>query len=321
MKLRHSTRAGRGGFTLIEMLMVILIIVILAGLLSSAVVKAISKAREVRNRDNISQLASALENFKAKFGFYPPSRIKLCKFYNQYNFSNPLDTDSVQTLTRMFPRIDILSWTSAGIDWDGTGNTGEPPSILEGDQCLVFFLGGIPGRPAGLPPTVLGFSTSPANPATGSTERIGPFYEFQPTRLVYSKPGNTPIHPSAPFFLTYLDAYSSSDGVGNIIQGAPYAYFSSYKTTNGYNRYAAAFMNSDCATLTVWPYLGAPGKYLNPNSFQIISAGSNGFFGLGSDVPTKIWTPANASNFYPDTSAGRDDQANFYDAPLGIESK
>jgi prepilin-type N-terminal cleavage/methylation domain-containing protein len=319
MRLTPVTRRKRPGFTLLEVIVVIVIILILASLILAATVRALAKAREVRNRNDISQLSTALENFKGKFGFYPPSRIRLCKLYGQYtNLGVPgIDADSVQYLTRMFPHIDLNSWAVNGIDWDGTGNRNEPPSLLEGDQCLVFFLGGIPRQPAApVPGACMGFSTNPSNPALGSADRIGPFYEFLPARLVLANLVGTPIHPNAPFYFTYADAYATTDGVGTIVAGAPFAYFSSYKTTNGYNRYG----NSDCPTLTLSPYwqvAGTPNQYVSPNSYQIISAGKDGRFGGGGGP----WSPATASNYYPDGTPGRDDQASFYDSPLGVENK
>src|SRR5207253_9071458 len=79
-----------------------------------------------------------------------------------------------------------------------------------------------------------------------------------------------PAHHPRPSFPTRRssDLYSSRDTYGSV----PYAYFSSYKTRNGYNRFAS----TDCPSLGVWPYAEAltpTVRYLNPNTFQIISAG------------------------------------------------
>src|SRR5262245_47534856 len=122
MRLAPLTGRKRAGFTLIEMVVVVVIILILVSLIAGATVRALYKGREVKNRNDISQLAAALENFKSKFGFYPPSRIRLCKFYNQYNAGVQVDVDSVATIQRMFPRIDLNGWSAQGIDWNATGN-------------------------------------------------------------------------------------------------------------------------------------------------------------------------------------------------------
>src|SRR5437667_755271 len=139
----------------------------------------------------------------------------------------------------MFPNIDINIW-KVGIDWNGN-QTLDGPYILEGDQALVFALGGIPARPT--PPQCLGFSTNPRNPADATTtDRIGPFFEFKSERLVLLSPSD-PTNPRSRQHYSYADVYSSTDGNGTLLSGAPYAYFSSYKTANGYNRYYDAVNN------------------------------------------------------------------------------
>src|SRR5262249_3285341 len=152
-------------------------------------------------------------------------------------------------------------------------------------------------------------------------ERISPFYEFKSNRLV-----RVPVID--PFF-HYLDVYGSK----------PYAYFSAYGKRNGYNPYlniplpngpsgAAPF--SDSHALGVFPYdeeLGNPGRYLNPDSFQIISAGANEKFGRGTFNPSALWNYRSAGtnmqalwDFGPpvDNMAGADDQSNFHSLLVGV---
>src|SRR5262249_47369024 len=142
------------------------------------------------------------------------------------------------------------------------------PINLEGDQCLVFFLGGIPAAGGG----TLGVSADQADPSLGTAQRKGPYFKFESSPLfdraglgLYSYAG-PPVTPP--------------QGTGWV--GTPYAYFSSYKQQNGYLRYAAA-LGSDCQTLQVSPYSEAlTTRFLNPSGFQIISAGKDGIFGRGS---------------------------------------
>lgn len=230
MRVQDNKRQSRSGFTLVELLVVILIIAVLVSLLAGAVTRALGTANRTRNRAEIGQLASAVENFKAKFGIYPPSRIVLVES-GDYTPPAPaltqLYADSVATLRRLWPRLAFP------IDWNGNGTTTQT-FVLYGDQCLVFFLGGIQDTASGRP-ACLGFSTSPTKPALPPTaanmERIGPFFEFESGRLraIHAVGGVT-----VPFY-SYFDTYG----------GAPYAYFSSYKTRNGYNRYLA-LGTSDC---------------------------------------------------------------------------
>lgn len=345
MKLACARQSERRGFTLVELMVVIAIIGLLVSMLTAAVYKAVATGNRVKNQNEISQISTAVEAFKQKFGIYPPSRLLLAERLTDYTSGDPslatLRSDSLAFLTTIFPRLNFNQ--SLFIDWDGNKSP-SPPVILEGDQCLVFFLGGIPQTDANGRPFCSGFSTNPANPAyhvLKGGDTIPPFFEFDSTRLVPQKRNGVlirvPRNNSAvsQVHFSYLDTY------GNV----PYAYFSSYKTRNGYNR----FGSSDCDSLGVWPYAdGAnpPGlnpswRYLNPNTFQIISAGANGQiagpknmgFGRGSDPgdlarnvdPT--WTPTRAGSCqanrgYTDPplsppQAGIDDQSNFYDTTLG----
>src|SRR5437899_1026639 len=119
----HSplTTHRRSAFTLIEMLIVIAIIVILVAMLLPVVFGALRRANETKNRSDISQLATSVQLFQTEFKVkgYFPSRIHLAENYNSYNLSNQLDKDSVQFLTGMFPRIDLMLWSTRGIDWNG----------------------------------------------------------------------------------------------------------------------------------------------------------------------------------------------------------
>jgi len=358
MKTPQTRPGTRRGFTLIELLIVIAIIGIILSLVAAAVIQAMKSGRRTQNRADISQLDVGIESFKQKFGAYPPSRIRLCESLLYYDLAtnpatgqpnNQLDTDSVQFLTAMFPKIDTNAWATQGIDWNGNG-TIDPPGAspwvpgmdcpggitLEGDQCLVFFLGGIPVLPnpsLGTTAQCLGFSTNPRNPASPTTDRIGPFLEFDSKRLVLLRFAGNPFNR----YFSYGDNYCTTDGFGTLVSGAPYAYFSSYKNPNGYNRYATfqlaqpvypapgvalAFGASDCSTLGVagGAYFESAStigtKYLKPNSFQIISAGADGFFGLGGGP----WNGATAPQMYPAGNPGFDDQSNFSSAMLNVGS-
>jgi general secretion pathway protein G len=328
----------RPGFTLIELMVVILIIGILFALVAAAVYGGLTKGKQTRNRVEISQLEEALEQFKQRFGAYPPSRILLSEIQAGYTGADPdgLKADSLAFLNKMFPR---LNWSTVntpitggakwqGVDW--SGDTLQNAAItLEGDECLVFFLGGIPvpsqqSAGNGAHPGVLGFASNPANPADPtSTSRIGPFFEFDTNRLVALRASGPGHH-----YYSYLDNYGLSDGFGKLLAGVPYLYFSSYKSRNGYNRYFSVDNNSDCTTFGVWPYIqsgpaasapSSPIMYLKPNSFQIISAGADVTFGPGTPPTGGVfWTPSTAAAMYPVSSPGHDDQSNFTGSLLGV---
>lgn len=375
MRTLPIPRRRHSGFTLIELLMVILIIGVLASLLLAAVFKVLGKTDEVRNRNDISQLNSAVVFFQSKFQVdHIPSLIILCETLDDYyNNSYPgenlnprsnLHRDSVAYLTRLWPRLigtgfdmnmpprPIRFWNATtpfarGIDWNGNNAIDSGAMLLEGDQCLVFFLGGIPDNISGTA-GCLGFSTNPTSPATPGGDRIGPLFEFATTRLSI-----LPLPMGYPMFLNATRStlhYSYQDTYGSNV----FAYFSGYRTANQYNRYFSqtAGVNfrpfSDCLYLGfvnsasvpafangIWPHaevLAPAPRFLNPKSFQIVSAGRNGIFGVGTNLTSaspQVWQAALATDVYPEVKPtdtgvpferrfGYDDQANFYERNLGV---
>jgi hypothetical protein len=200
-----------------------------------------------------------------------------------------------------------------------------PPNgtILHGDQCLVFFLGGVQVVQNGVN-GCQGFSTNPQDPGFTNplnptipplkfTPGIGPFMQFKANQLAgpYTDTlgGGGWVRNADPMgFFVYKDPWST-----------PYGYFSSYKSRNGYNRYGTG-ANCDCPALlpATSPLIGAslPGgayndgtNYQNAESVQIISAGANGLFGPGG-----IWSAPNASAI---GANGQDDLCNFHDKIMG----
>lgn len=288
-------QATRPAFTLVELLVVIAIIGILMSLLLAAVTKTMTRIEETRTRNDIAQLSQAIESFKAKYNVgYIPSRIVLRRQLSTYG-TTPLELDSKAYINQVWPTIDRAGAVSH--NWGGMDG-----ATLYGHQCLVFFLGGIQVNGA-----CTGFSTNPNDPTAPGGDRVS-FFDFPTNRLVDAGGG----------FLAFKDGYGK----------VPYAYFSSYKKTNGYNRYPG----SDCSTLSTTfaplapsPYAenlgGAAGdKYLNPNTFQIISAGRDKNFGRGTFDAAHLWNARNPTGNadYVATAPGADDMSNFSDRFLGI---
>jgi general secretion pathway protein G len=335
---RKPSWPGRGGFTLIELLVVIAIISILMALTAAAVLRTLGVGPRVKTRTELGQLDGAMEAFKAKYKVnMVPSRLALRKFSADYNLQrdpttgnpvNPLDYDSYTYLTAVFPGLG-KTWQTRGINWHtswvGVPATQKPFEILEGDQCLVFFLGGIETTN---PNGCLGFSIDSANPdkpfdkdvipppSTQPGERVS-FYDFNSPRLFIPLDATTkkPLRGPNTVFLSYADGY----GRGDATVDKPYLYFSTYGIENNYNRYLSLPQDpkkSDCKTFKVWPYAEAlqpiP-RYVKPKTFQIISAGTNQTFGTGTvadgtvAVPF-VWTAGTAAQIGAD---GQDDLANF----------
>jgi prepilin-type N-terminal cleavage/methylation domain-containing protein len=69
MKILH--RSGKGGFTLIEMLVVIAIIAILTGIIITGLVGSRAKARDAKRASDLSQIALAIEQYFDRCDQYP----------------------------------------------------------------------------------------------------------------------------------------------------------------------------------------------------------------------------------------------------------
>jgi len=270
---------------------------------AAAVFKVLDKGPEVNARNDISQLSNALGEFKTKFGDYPPSKIVLRRFASEYNNPpNQVDADSLSFLKKMYPRIlDPVAnggvWTDPmkGIDW-GAGST---PIFMEGQNCLVFFLGGAQTS-AGNVNGCLGWGTDPHNPMnlTGGTLNGTPFYQFPAPRLRGSAGG-----------FEFVDAWGRQ----------PYLYFSSGKAKNNYSSpplpgfpSGLRYGTSDCATYNVSPYylsLSPSPRFHHEETYQIVAAGKDKLFGPGGQ-----WTTASAFTM---PINGRDDMTNFHGRLMG----
>ena len=67
-----TRRRPPAGFTLVELLTVVLIIGMLTALISSAAIMARAAVRKSVDKTEVTQLAMALEKYKTEYGEYPP---------------------------------------------------------------------------------------------------------------------------------------------------------------------------------------------------------------------------------------------------------
>jgi len=123
--------AGRSGFTLIELLTVIAIIGALAGL-TLVVTKDINitKARSAATAE-LNQIENALENYKAKYGVYPPS--------NANTYPAPL-TNSL--LPQLYYELSGVSNNGTGYVTFGTLDNAEIGSSGTSQVKLAFGVNG-----------------------------------------------------------------------------------------------------------------------------------------------------------------------------------
>jgi prepilin-type N-terminal cleavage/methylation domain-containing protein len=342
MRPAYTARRPRQGFTLVEMLTVIVIIGILAALTLTAVQSARSSARNAVIKTDITQLAMALEAYKTKHGEYPPD---FCGVTSSDDVIRNAAQDAVirhfmkvypRTGLRPDPAVDDTAWTTfqtaISSQYKVTMDVGGTPTqvpvdvnTFDGAVALLFWLGGLPDAEGKL----LGFHTNPTNPFQGGSPRSQPFFEFKEERVRYTVSG-----PSGSEVVT-MRFYSSDD----FTSSAPYVYFrpnrvqiaaGDYRNEYGLasgttfvpSKYihdvgneAVAYLEGDAGAD---PSVLANDRTWRDDRFQIVSAGIDGQFSDGENgTPSDYRYTRTGVNY---TAADRDNVTNFIDvATLGDE--
>ena len=278
---RHPHR----GFTLVELLVVIVIIAMLAALVTPAIMIAMSRAKVARIKAEIDMLHSAIMNYKNEYGSFPPS----------YSYLDPAPPPSSLTfqppykhLARLFPRCKVLinEFTE---DTNLNGRLDTPRDANEDANLNNILDSAAPITPANAIVSWLGgYTSDPTKPLTGTGARKK-LYDFDQSRVgtVSGSSGLSYFPPNAegmPYL--YIDAanYNSVDFATN-----------GGKRVSG-DRYFVWRRDESFDPNTLSPILspmsltaaGSP-KPFNPDSFQIISAGRDGEFFTEDDI-SNMWS-------------------------------
>jgi len=83
MKMEWKRQTFHGGFTMVELMAVIVIIGLLAGVVAINVIGKIDKARVTSTKANLKILHSAVNNFKMDTGVYPSEEAGLIELVEQ----------------------------------------------------------------------------------------------------------------------------------------------------------------------------------------------------------------------------------------------
>ena len=256
--------SSRHGFSLIELLVVIVIIGILIALILPAIAGVRNRARVAQVTSEITQLDNAIAKFKSVYNVDPPSSLYI-----------PPAGDASKWPAADRSKVRAI-WPQFNFDTNGGLANGSKDLHLNGAECLVFFLGGLENTTSD-PPVVVGFSKDPRSPwQSAGTNREGPFFEFANERFTdVDKDG----------LLEYMDALPG--------QTVPYLYLSSqgrnYKRTNAAGSGLAAQDDFDVFggpsnpkdLQSVYLKTATPPQAHRNDGYQIISPGNDGLYGSG----------------------------------------
>lgn len=315
----------RRGFTLVELLVVITIIGILAGLITGAAFLVRTKGKIAAVKAELSQLDMALQNYKQKHGEFPPD------FANVAHPTPAVAADArnavLRHLRKAFPRYQPVGSGATTNDWDRfcydvSNNYGINPASFDAAAALVFWLGGLPETTSGAAWKPAGFHSDPQFPFKQGLPRTEPFFDFKPERLVAST-----LHYSPP---------------GDI--AAPYVYFRAQRLMSAAGQYEYGYVSggsffplafANTATDFAVPYLDQPVNqnanlppssraWRNQETFQIVCAGFDNLFGGAnlfrfSRVGQELDTSGSPPSLLPMNDANFDNIANFSDGTLENE--
>ncbi len=141
----------RPAFTLTELLIVIAIIAVLAGLIAAAAVNAMRSANRARITLEIKNVGGALENFKNDFGAYPPNGMNPTPIPPTGSPGALVRSDFARMFKQAFPRHQerpALIEAISGITPSDTTNV--PKLLTDGlraTEALYFWLGGFSDDP------------------------------------------------------------------------------------------------------------------------------------------------------------------------------
>jgi prepilin-type N-terminal cleavage/methylation domain-containing protein len=253
------------GFTLVEMLVVVAIIGIIAGLITAAALQARIAAKNAAISLELHQLEMACQAYKEKFGEYPPD------FFG-VNIpgapGDPYRAAVLRHLAKAFPRYLPGTLGTPGDPSDDGQWAGFVADVLAGwgiditsaqyqrtpFNALTFWLGGRFDTNAKL---FTGFSANPASPFDSSPSRVKPFFEFDVNRV------------GADGRYWPKDAFLSNTSPGAIVY---------FRAEN--SRYDGKIA-TDIDTQDVYPAVEDRSEptmlvYVNPKTFQIFSSGLDG---------------------------------------------
>ncbi|HLA83342.1 MAG TPA: prepilin-type N-terminal cleavage/methylation domain-containing protein [Thermoguttaceae bacterium] len=283
----------RRAFTLVELLVVIVILGILAGLITAAAIPAVRAARRTTILGEITQLNMALERYKQEHGEYPPD---FCGINVQdVNGNYPAREAILRHLRKAFRHYRLTGdaaarWTQFRLNvkqcssgdatlTDADSNDGMDVNDMTPASALTFWLVG-PTAPPGSSTKLIPFSADSANPFAIGGSRLEPFFAFNEDRLV-RRENDDPDWPDR--YAYYYKPPHVKDPAGGP-DTPPYVYFRArndkYETVQQFDwpldtptthcvPYIKTTITTATTTTDVW---------FNPDTAQIICCGLDGLY-------------------------------------------
>jgi len=316
----------RRGFTLVEILVVIVIISMLAGMLLVAIIPARNRAKNSVIKAEIEQLQGALQQYKNLYGEYPPD-FAFIKDAND-DLRNASQDAVIRHLSKRFPRyqpgtldpatVDDAAWVQFVSDVTAAYPT-LSPNDFDPASALTFWLGGLPEAPGD---TILaGFHSDATNPFRSGLPRDteSRVYEFNPASLANGGGflyclALSGSRPSAPYtyFRSHRSPQSGRYEYGEVVDvGGTPTFFQSYFNVGTFG-YAVPYLGTGGSGVETDPTSTRSWRSLE--TFQLVHPGLDGVF-----------APTNASVFRYTIlgtnlgSADFDNLANFTDRTLEDE--
>lgn len=321
----HTLPSKRSGFTLVEVLMVVVIIGILVGLLVPTVNFALTSVKAKAIALECQTLANAVEQYRVKHGDYPPdgSDLGVLNRHLRKAFPNIQNTE-IQLLVGAL----TLPTGNAPVASASSGVTG---AYMDASEAIPFFLGGFsadekyPFSGVGGPIYIVDAngtqinSSQIANAASVqyNPDRNKPLYEFKQNQLTVDNssgfaissddaitggtadllPSYVPAGKTVPF--VYFDARTYLVPADSSV-GRTSAQFNHYLTSSSGN--VAAYRSTEINTKVslqnpphTYSEINSHYRAMNEKTFQLLSAGLDDHYG-GTSFHLYMFKPSETNS-------------------------